>query len=273
MYGFKNKVVVITGAANGLGKALAVEFQRRGCHLALLDRDVQGLERVRDELAANGPTVTVHPVDVSSEQDIRAARLDILRMHGGIHVLVNNAGISISQNFEQMDLTDYRALFNVNFWGTIYCAKHFLPDLKRQNQSRLVNVISDFAFMGFPGKTAYGASKSAVLGFTNALKTELSGTTVRVCYVVPPPLDTGLVKNGKHTDEAKRAREARFLEKHGLPLEKTARAIATQIGRGKFRIIIGTMMFWIDLAARGFPTLLHDLIGKNKGRFDFVSED
>ena len=124
--------------------------------------------------------------------------------------------------------------------------------------------------MGFPGKTAYGSSKSAMWGFTNALKTELADTTVKVCFVVPPPLDTGLVKNSKHMDDEKREREAFFLAKNGMKLDKAAKKIVKQVGKGKFRIVVGPMMFWIDLIARLFPTRLHKLVGVNKKRFDFI---
>lgn len=266
----KNKTVVITGAANGLGKALAIEFYKQGCHLALLDVNFSGLKKTKNELESSEQKITIHQTDVSNEQDIISARAEILNSHKQIDMLINNAGISISNYFEDLDLTDYKKLFDINFWGTVFCSKHFLPDLKKQNNSRLVNIISDFAFMGFPGKTAYGSSKSAVLGFTNALKTELADTHVKVCLVVPPPLDTGLVKNGKHIDDKKREREVKFLEKHGLPLDKTAKRIVKKIKKGKYRIIIGTMMFGIDLVSRFFPTLLHKLIGKHKKRFDFI---
>jgi short-subunit dehydrogenase len=214
--------------------------------------------------------ITIHQSDVSNEQSIAATRLDILSNHQHIDILVNNAAISISMNFEQTNLSDYKELFDINFWGTLYCTRHFLPDLKKQTDSRLVNIISGFALMGFPGKTAYGSSKSAVLGFTNALKTELAGTTVKVCLVIPPPLDTGIVKNGKHTDDKRRENEARFLAKNGFPLDKTAKRIVKQIIKGKYRIIIGATTFWTDLISRLFPTLLHQLIGKNKKQFDFI---
>ena len=84
------------------------------------------------------------------------------------------------------------------------------------------------------------------------------------------PLDTGLIKNSKHIDDQKREREARFLEKNGFPIDKAAKRIVKQIKKGKYRIIIGRMMFGIDIVARLFPTLLHHLIGNNKKRFDFV---
>ena len=271
MKNLKSKVVIITGAANGLGKALAIEFYNQGSHLALLDVDLNGLELIKRKLIEiNGQRITIHQTDVSNEQSIIAARFEVVNTHKHVDCLVNNAGISISQNFEQIDLADYKKLFDVNFWGTVFCTRHFMQDLKQKPDSRLVNIISDFAFIGFPGKTAYGSSKSAVLGFTNALKTELTDTNVKVCFVVPPPLDTGLVKNSKHISDKKREREVRFLENNGFPLDKTAKRIVKQISKGKYRIIVGGMMFWIDIISRLSPTLLHHLIGKNKRRFDFV---
>lgn len=270
MTDLKNRTAVVTGAANGLGRALAIELYRQGFHLALIDVNFSGLEETKRELEIKGQTISIHRADISNEENIIATRLDVLSIHKQIDIFVNNAGISISQNFEQIELVDYKQLFNINFWGTIYCSKHFLPDLKKQNDSRLVNIISDFAFMGFPGKTAYGSSKSAVLGFTNSLKTELADTNVKVCFVVPPPLDTGLVKYSKHIDDKKRKSEARFLAIAGSPIDKTAKRIVKQIRKGKYRIIIGRMMFGVDIIARLFPTLLHHLIGKHKKRFDFV---
>lgn len=267
---FTNKVAVVTGAANGLGKALAAELSAQGCSLALLDIDADGLEDVKSRPQADGRKVSVHTVDVSQEYQIMAARTDILRLHQRIDILINNAGISISLPFSQLDLTDYKRLFDINFWGTVYCTKHFLPDLLQQADSRLVNVISDFALMGFPGKTAYASSKSAVMGFAYALQTELADTTVKVSLVIPPPLDTGLVKNSLHVNDSKRQNEAAFLERYGMPLDKAARKIIAGVKRGKYRIVVGPMMYWIDVAARLLPTTLHKLIGRNKKRFDFV---
>lgn len=261
---------MITGAANGLGKALAKEFYQQGYRLALIDIDRNGLEAVKRDLDTGAQILTIHPADVSSEQEIIRASLEILNHHHAIDILVNNAGVSISQPFEQMDLSDYKKVFETNFWGTVHCTKYFLPHLKKQPAARLVNIISDFALMGFPGKTAYGSSKSAMMGFTNALKTEISDTSVKTCLVIPPPLNTGLVRDGKHISEEKRQKEVRFLEKNGMPLEKAAKKIVRQVQKGKYRIIIGRKMFWLDVLARLFPTWLHGVIGKNKKKVDFV---
>lgn len=265
-----HKVAVVTGSANGLGKALAIELFKQGCNLALLDIDINGLEKLEAALQSDHQKITIHKVDISQEQQIISARAEILKHHQQINILINNAGVSISQIFDQLELVNYKWLFDINFWGTVYCTKHFLPDLKQQKDSRLINIISGFALMGFPGKTSYGSSKSAVMGFTNSLRTELAETTITVSLVIPPPLNTGLVKNGKHINDIKRESEARFLEDTSMPLDITARKIISKVKARKFRIVIGSMMFWIDFASRLFPTILHWLIGNNKKRLDFV---
>jgi short-subunit dehydrogenase len=270
MINLSKKVAAITGSANGLGKALAIELYKQGCHLALIDIDFAGLEKLKANFERGNQKITIHETDISKEQEVITARKQIIEQHRHIDILINNAAISISQLFEQVDLTDYKKLIDVNFWGTVYCSKHFLYDLKKSEDSRLVNIISDFALMGFPGKTTYASSKSAVMGFTNCLKTELAGTTVKACLVIPPPLDTGIVINGKHIDETKKQNEANFLKKNGMPLDKAAKKIISKVKKGKYRIVIGTIMFWIDIASRFSPTTVLNFIVRNEKRFDFV---
>jgi short-subunit dehydrogenase len=270
MKNLNNKVAIITGSANGLGKALAIELYKQGCHLALIDIDFIGLQKLKAGLQKENQTITIYKTDISKEEEVIAVRQKIMDEHGHIDILINNAAISISQPFDMIDLTDYKRLMDVNFWGTVYCSKYFLDDLKQREDSRLVNIISDFALMGFPGKTTYASSKSAVMGFTNCLKTELKGTGIQVCLVIPPPIDTNIVSSGKHIDEVKRQNEINFLKRNGMPIDKAAQKIVSKIMNGKYRIVIGAMMFWIDVASRLFPTTVHSLIGKNKKRFDFI---
>jgi len=270
MLDFSNKVAVITGSANGLGKAIAFELYNQGCHLSLLDVDMASLLLIKSQLTSDKQKITIHKVDISKEEEIIKARLEILDCHKKIDILINNAGVSISLPFDQLGISDFKWLFDINFWGMVYCSKHFLPDLKKEPDSRLVNIISGFALMGFPGKTSYGSSKSAVMGFTNSLKTELNKTSVKVCLVVPPPLNTGLVIHSKHMDEHKKKLEADFLKRNGIPLDKAAQKIVSQVRVGKFRIVVGSRMFFMDLISRLFPSGLHKLIGKNKDRIKFV---
>lgn len=266
---YRNKVAVITGAADGLGRALAIELYKQGCDLALLDVNLAGLAQIKKDLGV-AAKITIHKADVSDEDELVAARNEILVMHGQVDIFINNAGISASQPFAQMDTNTFRQVIETNFMGAVLCAKHFLPLLQKRKDSRLVNISSDFALMGFPGKSAYGASKAALSAFSNTLQTELAATRVKVCLVIPPPMDTGIVKQGPHIDDEKKRAEAAFLRRHGMPVGRVARRIAANIKRGKKRIVIGAMTYWIDMVSRLFPSVVHNLISRYKKKFDFV---
>ncbi len=167
-------------------------------------------------------------------------------------------------------MTDFKRLFEINFWGIVFCTKHFLPELKKRNPGYVVNIISGFALMGFPGKTAYASSKGAVMGFTNSLKTELHHSSVKVSLVIPPPLATGLVLKSIHVDDEKRNKENDFLKRKGIPLEKAAKKIIRKVEEGCYRIVIGRSTYWADISLRLFPTMVHNMIGKKKKRIDFI---
>ncbi len=259
-----HKTAVVTGAAGGLGRALALELHAHGCHLALIDRDRAGLEALQSAIDRQEQRVTIHCIDVSDEAAVARARMEVLAVHTDVDLLINNAGISVSRRFADLDEPDFQRVMAVNFWGAVYCSRHFLPDLKTRPHSRLVNISSDFALLGFPGKTAYGASKGALNSFTCSLQTELAGAAPRVCLVIPPPMPTGLVRDGGHSNPAARAVEMDFLTKNGMPPARAAARIIWGIRRGQGRIVVGSMMFWVDACSRFFPTILHRWIGRNK---------
>jgi short-subunit dehydrogenase len=258
----KGKVVVITGAANGLGKALAIEYYHQGYHLALIDIDKEGLEKLHEELALNSH-VSIHIADVADEQQVLLIKEAILQYHERVDMLINNAGISISAKFEQMNLSDFHRLWDVNFRGTVNCCKHFLHELRQQPQAQIVNIVSMFAFMGFPGKTAYGASKAAIAGFSEALRTELMKTNVKVSLVIPPPLHTNIVKNGVHIDDEKREKEITFLEKNGMPLDIAAKKIVQQVNKGKSYVTIDFKTKAAILVSKLFPSLMQYFVNKS----------
>lgn len=264
----KDKVVIITGGAKGLGKALAYELLRLNATVILIDKNYPPLE----EFSATKKNCKINFffADVSKEDDVKKVYSEISSEFNKTDILINNAGITMSSFFDENDLNDFNKIIDTNFKGTVICTKYFLPLLKNSSNARLVNIISDFALMGFPAKTAYSASKSAVLGFSNSLRTELISTNIKVSIVIPPPLDTDLIKAGKHIDERKKNKESEFLQKHGMPLEKAARKIVRGILLGKYRIVTGIMMKSIDLLSRFFPSAIHYFIGKSKKRFDFV---
>ncbi|MEP6911743.1 MAG: SDR family NAD(P)-dependent oxidoreductase [bacterium] len=135
-----NTVAVVTGAACGIGKAVASDLATRGCQLALVDINESALEQTAAELSQTNRHVTTHATDVASESQMRELPSRVLREHGQIHLLVNNAGVSVASPFDQLDLQDFRWLMGVNFWGTVFGCKFFLPHLAAADCAAIVNI-------------------------------------------------------------------------------------------------------------------------------------
>lgn len=182
---FKNKVVLITGASSGIGKSCAEEFAKRGANLVLAARQYVTLCEITADLEKkyNIKAVAVQ-ADVSKETDceqlIKQARVTFDR----IDILVNNAGLSMRALFKDLDLSVLKNLMDVNFWGTVYCTKYALPEIIKSSGS-IVGVSSIAGYRGLPGRTGYSASKFAMNGFMEALRTELLKTGVHVMVACP----------------------------------------------------------------------------------------
>ena len=184
----QNTVAVITGAASGIGRALAVQLAQAGAQLALADVNEAALQ----ETAQLVPTkCTTHRVDVSDEARMQAFVAEVTAAHGRANLVINNAGVALYGTVEQLSTTDIAWLMGVNFWGVVYGTKYFLPVLQQQPAAHLVNISSIFGIVGFPGQSAYNASKFAVRGFTEALRHELTGSHVRVSCVHPGGITGG----------------------------------------------------------------------------------
>ena len=158
----KNKVVIITGASSGIGRALAKEFAAKGARLSLGARRTELLEQIKNELPDTDILIT--NTDVSDENDCRLLIEETIKRFGQIDVLINNAGISMRALFEEVDTKVIRQLMDVNFFGTVYCSKYALPHLLKTKGS-MVGVISIAGYVGLPGRTGYSASKFAIRGF------------------------------------------------------------------------------------------------------------
>jgi short-subunit dehydrogenase len=263
----RDQVAIVTGAASGIGRELARQLSVAGCRLALIDIDEAGLNSLQQELTE---VVSLHKTDVGDENAVRLMVDDVVRLHDRISILINNAGVSISAPFEKTSADDYQRLIGTNFWGAVYLCRYALPFLKREREACIVNVLSDFALLGFPNKTAYCSSKAALLGFSNALYTELYDTSVRVSIVIPPAVDTNLVRKGVAYDETKRRSEVEFIGRNAMPAATVARKMIEGIRRGDFRIRIGLTVRVLDVLCRWFPTMTHFFVARNKGRVDFL---
>lgn len=263
-------VAVITGAASGIGQAVAVKLAQRGCHLALVDINETGLRETAAQVSQENLRVSIHPVDVSSLEQMQRLPAEVLRCHPYIDILINNAGVALAGPFESCSLDDIDWIIGVNIWGTIYGCKFFLPALRERGEGSIVNISSDFGMVGLPGKTAYCTTKFAIRGLSESLRAELYGTGISVTCVYPGPVDTGIVRNSRAVDLQKRDVEARFLANHGIPLEYVANQVLRGIERRQGRVLIGVDTFIVDWMARWFPGLTAYLIGRFHKVFPFL---
>jgi short-subunit dehydrogenase len=179
---FKNKVVVITGGSEGIGKALVETFLTHGAKVATCGRNYDKLYHLQTTHA--GKTLMIQAADVSKEQECENFIDAVIKVYGTIDILINNAGISMRSLFNEVELDTLKRVMDINFWGTVYCTKFCLPYIIK-NKGTVVGVSSVAGYRGLPGRTAYSASKYAVGGFLEALRTELLHSGVNVMWICP----------------------------------------------------------------------------------------
>ena len=200
MTAIRGAAAAVTGAASGIGRALALELAARGCDLALADRDEAGLQAVAAEIAKTGATkVTVHAVDVGEPSQIEAFAQAAIAAHANLNIVVNNAGVALMGTFDEIDQAQMEWLFNINFWGVVHGTRAFLPHLSRQREAHIVNLSSIFGIIAPPGQTAYAAAKFAVRGFSESLRHELqmAASPVRLSVVHPGGVATNIARNSR----------------------------------------------------------------------------
>jgi len=266
---YRNRVAVVTGAANGFGKALAKELAGRGCHVALVDIDAPALFEAREELAASGSVVTAHCVDVGLEAKVRTAVAAIEGAHGAVDLVINNAGISASAPFTSTSAEQFEQVIRTNFFGAVNVCRAFIPLLEKQGPGQILNIASCFAWLGYPGKTAYASSKGALRAFSESLRLELAGNGIGVTVAYPGPLPTAIARKGFCDSEERRQLENRFLTNRGLPLTKVARRCLDKLASNPSRIVIGLDYHLLDLLARASPRLADRAIAGAAARAGF----
>ena len=254
----EDNVAVVTGAASGIGRAAALALAARGCHLALADRDREGLEATAAQAERQGVTVSRHPFDVTDGPDVRSFPVGVRAVHKRVGVLLNNAGSSLVGRFEDVSMHEFRWLMEVNFFSVVEITKGFLPLLLQQPEARVVNVSSLFGLVAPAEQVAYAASKFAVRGFSEALRHELEGTPVGVTVVHPGGVRTGIARNGRvaaRMSAAEAEKKTALFAERALRLEPeaAAEAIVRGIERRKARVLIGADARAGDVLARLAP--------------------
>jgi short-subunit dehydrogenase len=266
---FAGRVAVVTGAASGIGQALAVELAGRGCALALVDLNEAGLAGTADLARARGAKVSTHRADVADRARMERLPAEVLAEHGHVHVVVNNAGVSVIGALADHSLDDFAWLMGINFWGVVYGSKLFLPALLAEDEGHIVNVSSMFGFVGIPGQISYCSAKYAVRGFSETLLSELSGTRVGVTCVHPGGINTNIVRESRTStgaDAEEKARTVDVFARWTRSPEKAARVIVRAIERNRPRVRVGFESYLTDWAKRLAPVTVQRLLGWGRRR-------
>jgi short-subunit dehydrogenase len=252
----------VTGAAAGIGRALALELAARGCDLALADQDEAGLKDIAAAIAQrHGCKVSLHSVDVGDASQIAVLAKAVIAKHPNLNIVINNAGVALIGQFHEIDQSQMDWLFNINFWGVVHGSREFLPHLKTQPEAHIVNISSIYGVIAPPGQTAYSAAKFAVRGFSEALRHELamSNSTVRLSVVHPGGIKTAIARNARvgvgFTNNQLRAEG---IERFETEMAKTTPAeaalrIIQGIEKNEPRILIGKDARMADLIQRFKP--------------------
>lgn len=257
---FRDRVAVVTGAGSGIGRALAHALVREGCHVALVDVHATRLDEVQAELADSDRRVTTYVVDVSDRAAMQALPARVVADHGAVHIVINNAGVTIGGEIESQRLEDLDWIVGINFWGVLYGCRFFTPVLKQQDEAHIVNLSSLFGLIGLPEQGAYCATKAAVRSLSETVAAELADTSVRVTCVHPGGVRTNIVADARMEPGADRDRMVTTFENLRVGPDQAARRIVEAIRREKPRLRICVETYVSDWLRRLAPVSTSRLI-------------
>ncbi len=264
------RTAVITGAASGIGRALAQRLSSHGCPVAIADVDERALKETEAGLA--GPTLTC-VLDVRDAQAQKDFAAEVEQWAPApLAAVFNNAGVAVSSTVMDTVIEDDQWLWDINFHGVVNGTRAFLPILVAQDSGAIVNTSSVFGLVGMPTQSAYCAAKFAVRGFTDSLRQELRGTGVRAVNVHPGGINTNIVRNArfrKDPQDRGRSHEQMVQEFAAITMTQPAKAaeiIHRGVERGKARILVGPDAYLFDALGRIAPTHYYDILSRFEAR-------
>ncbi|MFI7194665.1 SDR family NAD(P)-dependent oxidoreductase [Nocardia nova] len=250
---YRGRVAVVTGAASGMGRSLAIELARRGAHLALCDLDAEELAETAAQCFAYNAQVETAVLDVAEyEQMLRFAET-VLARFGAVHDVFNNAGIGFVGTVENSDIKDLSRVLDVDYWGVVHGTKAFLPHLIASGDGRIANTSSVFGLFAVPTQSAYNAAKFAVRGFTESLRQEMltAGHPVTVSSVHPGGVRTAIATKATGTNPEELQHLVQLFDRLARTTpEKAARVILDGTAEGKAKILVGADAHLSDLLVR-----------------------
>lgn len=260
----QNKVIVVTGGGNGIGRELVLNLLSKGARVAAVDISESALQETVELAGNNKARLSTHVVDITNKEAVAALPEKVIAAHGAVDGVINNAGII--QPFVRVNDLDYAAIdrvMNVNFYGTIYMTKAFLPHLLTRAEAHIANVSSMGGFLPVPGQSLYGASKAAVKLLTEGLHSELLNTNVRVTVIFPGAIGTNIAANSgvantlriENVDQAEMARRT-------LAPSKAAEIIIDGIEKNRYRVLVGSDVTFLDRFYRLSPERAANFIFK-----------
>lgn len=263
----KDQVALVTGAASGIGRALAIALTDRGAKCVVIsDINEQGLEVTKQLIANKAVNVLVRPVDVADRAAVEALIDDVVHTCGGLDIVINNAGVALSAPIDTMSYSSFDWIMGINFWGAVFATKAILPHMLKQNHGHIVNVTSMISFFGVPTQSAYCASKFALMGFTESLIHEVSGKNINVTTVHPGSIRTNIFRNGRmeggaEIDNDIDAFDVKFQKSALTTPDEAAKIILRGVEKNKKHVLVGIDAVIMCAFTRWFPSLYFSLMG------------
>lgn len=255
---FLNKVVIVTGGSDGIGKALVDMLLNSGAKVATCGRNFDKLYRL--QTAHTGSALHIFAADVANEVDCKNFIESTVATFGTIDILINNAGISMRALFNEVDMTTLRRVMDVNFWGTAYCTKYALPEIIK-NKGSVVGISSVAGFRGLPARSGYSASKFAVTGFLESLRTELSEDGVNVMWIYPG-FTSSNIRNAALDKNAQPQGESPMDEDKMMTSDECAHHILKAIEKRKRTLTLTRTAHQTKFLSKFFPALADKMIRK-----------
>ncbi len=261
----KGKVALVTGAASGLGRGIAIALAREGCDLVLVDVDEEGMRETASLIEGAGRSCLAKKADVSSRAQMERLAEEVHSEWGRVDVLVNNAGVGVGGELVNLPIDDIEWITGVNLMGEIYGTRLFLPGMLERGEGHVVNVGSLSSLVVLPFHIAYTTTKFGLAGFSEALWAECRRHGVGVTLVCPGAVSTNIAAGTRTYPGCERQKKMvekfeRMLEEKGMDPQDAARKVVEAIIADRFLVILGREAYLLYYMRRLFPGLLRRLV-------------